>query len=91
MDFDAFDNCLVKINRIGLQLKTANGSWKTVASWKVNSVLTYCTVQCGKNGSAASEISGNLAKKTTYSYRFYVETTNVGVRYSPTKTFTTAS
>ena len=77
-----------KINRIGLQLKEGNGSWKTVASWKVNKVLDYCTVQCGGSG---SEISGNLKKNTTYSYRFYVETTNVGTQYSATKTFKTKS
>lgn len=87
----AFVGCTVdadcsKINRIGLQLKEEGGSWKSVASWKVNSILDYCTVQCG---GANSEISGNLKRNTTYQYRFYVETTNAGTLYTTIRSFTT--
>ena len=76
-----------KINRIGLQMRTSSGTWKTVASWKVNSVLDYCTVQCGGSNAEAAA----LTKNTQYYYRFYVETTNVGTQYSGWKYFTTSS
>ena len=87
----AFVGCTVtadcsKLSRIGLQLKEGNGAWKTVASWKVGSVLNYCTVQCGGTN---SEIGGNLKSNTSYQYRFYVQTTNVGTLYSSTGSFKT--
>ena len=74
-----------KLKRIGLQLKAGNGSWQTVASWKVGSKLDYCTVQCG--GSKAEAPS--LKRNTFYSYRFFVEATSGQYYYSATNSFNT--
>ena len=74
-----------KLKRIGLQLKAGNGSWQTVASWKVGSKLDYCTVQCG--GSKAEAPS--LKRNTFYSYRFFVEATSGQFYYSATNSFNT--
>jgi len=75
-----------KVSKIGLQMRIAGGSWKTVASWKVNNKLDYCTVQCGTSKAEAPA----LKKNTTYEYRFFVNTSNVGVQYSPQKSFKTS-
>lgn len=74
-----------KLTEIGLMMRTEGGQMTKVASWKTGSVLNYCTVQCGGNNAEAPALTPN----TTYYYRFYVCTTNVGNQYSEVYTFTT--
>ncbi len=74
-----------KLTEIGLMMRAEGGTMTKVASWKTGSILTYCTVQCG----GANAEAPALTPGTTYYYRFYVYTTNVGVRYSDVYTFTT--
>ena len=74
-----------KLTEIGLMMRTEGTQMTKVASWKTGSILNYCTVQCGGNNAEAPALTPN----TTYYYRFYVNTTNVGPQYSEVYTFTT--
>jgi hypothetical protein len=74
-----------KLSKIGLELGTSSGNMKSVVSWKVGSVLTYCTVKC--DGSEGPKLSPG----TTYYYRFYVQRTDGKYEYSTTGNFTTKS
>ncbi len=74
-----------KLTEIGLMMRPEGGNMTKVASWKTGTYLTYCTVQCGGNNAEAPALTPN----TTYYYRFYVNTTNVGPQYSEVYTFTT--
>lgn len=74
-----------KLTEIGLMMRAEGEYMQTVASWKTGTYLTYCTVQCGGSNAEAPALKPN----TTYYYRFYVNTTNVGSLYSEVYTFTT--
>ena len=74
-----------KLSKIGLEMGTSASNMKSVASWKVGSVLTYCSVKC--DGSEAPKLSSG----TTYYYRFYVVRTDGKYEYSSTGNFTTKS
>ena len=74
-----------KLTEIGLMMRAEGEYMQKVASWKTGTYLTYCTVQCGGNNAEAPALKPN----TTYYYRFYVNTTNVGPQYSEVYTFTT--
>ena len=74
-----------KLSKIGLEMGTTASNMKSVASWKVGSVLTYCSVKC--DGSEAPKLSSG----TTYYYRFYVVRTDGKYEYSSTGNFTTKS
>ncbi len=74
-----------KLTEIGLMMRAEGGQMQKVASWKTGTYLTYCTVQCGGSNAEAPALTPN----TTYYYRFYVNTTNVGTQYSEVYTFKT--
>ncbi|MBR3988596.1 MAG: InlB B-repeat-containing protein [Clostridia bacterium] len=74
-----------KLTEIGLMIRPEGGQMEKVAGWKTGSILTFCTVQCGGANAEAPALTPN----TTYYYRFYVYTTNVGPQYSEVYTFTT--
>jgi len=74
-----------QLTEIGLMMRPEGGNMTKVASWKTGTYLTYCTVQCGGSNAEAPALTPN----TTYYYRFYVYTTNVGPQYSEVYTFTT--
>ena len=74
-----------KLTEIGLMMRAEGEHMQKVASWKTGTYLTYCTVQCGGNNAEAPALKPN----TTYYYRFYVNTTNVGPLYSEVYTFKT--
>ena len=73
------------INTIGLQMWKDGESAKSVASWPVNSVLTYCSVAC--DGTEAPKLSPS----TKYNYRFYIVRTDGTYEYSSTGNFTTSA
>ena len=74
-----------KLSKVGLELGTSAGNMKSVASWKVGSILTFCSVKC--DGSEGPKLSPG----TTYYYRFYVLRTDGKYEYSTTGNFTTKS
>ncbi len=74
-----------KLSKIGLEIGTSASNMKSVVSWKVGTVLTYCTVKC--DGSEGPKLSPG----TTYYYRFYVLRTDGKYEYSTTGNFTTKS
>ncbi|MBQ3537363.1 MAG: amidase domain-containing protein [Clostridia bacterium] len=74
-----------KLSKIGLELGTSSGSMKSVASWKVGTILTYCTVKC--DGTEGPKLSPG----TTYYYRFYVLRTDGKYEYSAMGSFKTKS
>ena len=74
-----------RLSKVGLELGTSAGNMKSVASWKVGSILTFCSVKC--DGSEGPKLSPG----TTYYYRFYVLRTDGKYEYSTTGNFTTKS
>jgi len=72
------------IKTIGLQMWKDGESAKSVASWPVGNVLTYCSVAC--DGTEAPKLSAG----TKYNYRFYIVKTDGSNVYSDTKFFTTS-
>ncbi|MCQ2484660.1 MAG: CHAP domain-containing protein [Clostridia bacterium] len=71
------------LDRIGLEMWKDGENPETVASWAVDSILTYCYVTC--DGSEAP----SLNKNTKYNYRFYVIKKDGKYEYSSENSFIT--